>query len=65
MKIPAVNVIKKEGDSFMLDKNFEQILQSIESGVPVIIRELFSSEEVTHLRKNLFKWQTTKFQRMI
>ena len=56
MKIPAVNVIKKEGDSFMLDKNFEQILQSIESGVPVIIRELFSSEEVTHLRKNCNEW---------
>ena len=40
----------------MLDKNFEQILQSIESGVPVIIRELFSSEEVTHLRKNCNEW---------
>ena len=58
MQIPDVQVIKKEGDSFVLDKNFKQIIESIEAGIPVIIRELFSSEEVTHLRKKL-QWMDT------
>ncbi len=56
MQIPDVHVIKKKDDSFMLDKDFGEITQLIESGIPVIIRELFSSEEVINLRKSCNQW---------
>jgi len=56
MQVIEINVIKLEEGSFTLDKNFDEILQFIESGIPVIIRGLFSQEEVTHLRNHCKEW---------
>ena len=50
MQINEVNVIKRENGSFVLDKKFEYILDLIKLDMPVILKKLFSNEEVTHLR---------------
>jgi hypothetical protein len=50
MQINEVNVIQREEGTFVLDKKFEDILQFIQLEMPVIIRKLFSEDEVKHLR---------------
>lgn len=56
MQVAEVNVVNRDNGTFVLDKNYDDILQFINSGIPVIIRGLFSQEEVSHLREKCIQW---------
>lgn len=56
MQIPEIKVTNRGNGTFTLEKSYQDILQFIDSGIPVIIRELFSKEEVAHLREKCSEW---------
>jgi len=56
VSIPEIKVVKRDGGSITLEKSYDEILKFIENGIPVIIRNMFSENEVNHLRNTCTSW---------